>query len=165
MCSWFCQDILLWSLRWEVFPFQIQFLHPRSGSTGILGDNRMLQIPSRRHPRQSQQVRLLTIITIVKYSVARLINNFTLEWNRDNNNREAMVLNIQQVVVERSNAKIKNDIYLLCNVPWPSCYQLQTVQRQSCQVWKFDQKVQIWRCPWFLAPGPPRRPWARTCHQ
>ena len=72
--------------------------------------------------------------TIVKYSVARLINNFTLEWNRDNNNREAMVLNIQQVVVERSNAKIKNDIYLLCNVPWPSCCQLQTVQRQSCQV-------------------------------
>ena len=48
--------------------------------------------------------------------------------------------------------------YLRCSDPWPNCCQLQTVQRQSCQVWRFDQKVQIWRCPSFLAPGPPRRP-------
>ena len=74
-----------------------------------------------------------------------------------------------QLYCIRNSDKVWEDCwyksYLRCSDPWPNCCQLQTVQRQSCQVWRFDQKVQIWRCPWFLAPGPPRRPWARTCHR
>ena len=37
--------------------------------------------------------------------------------------------------------------HLRCSAPWPSCFQLHFVRKQSCLVWKLVQMVQIWRNP------------------
>ena len=65
----------------------------------------------------------------------------------------------------RNLEQIISHTYLRCNVPWPNCFQLLIVQRQSYQAWKFGHKGQPWPSPWCQAPNP--RGWlvARICLQ
>ena len=51
-----------------------------------------------------------------------------------------------------------------CNVPWPSCFLLQTGQTQSCQAWRFDHKDQIEQNPLCLAPNLQELLWEHISH-
>ena len=55
-CSWFCRGILLWSWKWEAFPYQSQFHHPTSGWAESLEDNHNFLPLFERHRELNQRV-------------------------------------------------------------------------------------------------------------
>ena len=70
------------------------------------------------------------------------------------------------VLLFKKGTKIqKFHMYLRCNVPWPNCFQLQIVQRQSYQAWKFGHKDRPWQSPWCQAPSPKGWHVERICLQ
>ena len=77
-CSWFCRGILLWSWKWEGFPYQSQFHHPTSEWAESLEDNRSLQPLFERHRELNRLVLLL------RYNVLWpncYQPHFDLKWN------------------------------------------------------------------------------------
>ncbi len=89
----------------------------------------------------------------------------TLSWQHRERNPPIQLLKLQCTSIINLRVLWYLFAYLLCSDPWPSCCQLQTVQRQSCQGGKPDRRDLIARSPWCRAPSRPGRPWERICHR
>ena len=151
-CSWFCRGILLWSWKWEAFPYQSQFHHPTSAWAESLEDNRSLQPLFERHRELNR------LILLLRYNVLWpncYQPHFDLKWNVGNS-------------VINQTRNIGGGCCCSHQIEKSFAFEFKafsfTHQKQSYLVEKFVQKDLIWLNPLYRAPDRQGQLWGHIFH-